>query len=99
MARYMVERNYVQVFGRIWMPMVEAALEIPLDRYDVENIKEHGDGELTREAVEQWLTTHSGDFSTVIDFNASIGDWESGWKDEENEIKYSDAMHGVEEEA
>ena len=38
--RYMVERNFVRVWGYIWMPNTLAAYEYTLSPYDVENIGE-----------------------------------------------------------
>lgn len=93
MARYMVERNFVQVTGRIWMPAVTGAAEYPLSSYDVGNIRAQGDGRLTRHAVELWLTTHAGDFQHVDDFRASVGTWESPWRSEESACTYGDCMY------
>ncbi len=90
--RYMVERNFVQVIGTIWMPATTAAMEYPLSSYDVENI-----GKLTRENVEQWLTTHSGDFQGIDDFYATVGDTEIPWNSEESEMTYNDCMYPPEE--
>jgi hypothetical protein len=60
----------------------------------VENCQDD-DGEITRESVESWVDTHSGDFQEVIDFEASL---ESGddtidipWATEEGELAYLDA--------
>ena len=88
--KFTVERNWVDVLGIIWMPAVEAGHRHDLSRYDMNNI-----GEPTRENVEQWLTTHSGDLQRVIDFHAVVGEVEIPWEKEENEIKYSDCMEGV----
>jgi hypothetical protein len=76
MARYMVERNYVQLVGSIWQPGVDTcAQEKTLSRYDVENIlgyaRELFDSDtITREAIAHWLSLNSGDFSGVDDFHA-----------------------------
>ncbi len=95
--RYLVERNYVQVLGIIWMPATTAATEYPLSSTDVENIREYGEGELTREAIADWLTTHSGDFQNVTDFSASIGDQEWPWEQEDSEFQYNDCMFPAED--
>ena len=93
MARYMVEKNYVRVLGNIWQPGIgKCAMEYTLDSSDVENI-----GDFTRENVERWLCTHSGDFQSIDDFSASVGEWEIGWANEENELAYWDCMSPVED--
>ena len=89
--RYMVERNYVQVVGTIWMPAITAAMEYPLTKHDLENI-----GEFTRENVERWLDTRAGDFQSVTDFFATYGDTDIVWADEENECIYNDCVYGNE---
>lgn len=85
--RYMVERNFIRVVGKIWMPFVTCAMEYPLSAYDIENI-----GEFTRENVEQWTATHCGDFQSITDFYATVGDQEIPWATEEGEMTYSDCM-------
>lgn len=82
-----VRRAYVQVVGVIWMPATTAATCYQLSDYDLENI-----GEFTRENVEQWLGTHSGDFQSVTDFRAVCGGVELDWSDEESELTYNDSM-------
>jgi len=40
MARYMVERNYVQMIGPIWQPGFDCgAMDKDLSAYDVRNIR------------------------------------------------------------
>lgn len=82
-----VRRAYVIVLGRIWMPNCLASLRIDLRDYDLENI-----GEFTRDNVEQWLTSHSGDFSSVVDFTAECGNTRIEWESEENELAYLDTL-------
>jgi hypothetical protein len=89
--RYVVEKNFVQVIGKIWMPSVTCAMEYPLRPYDIENI-----GELTRENVEFWLLKNAGDFQSIEDFRFSVGDFDSGWRNEESEITYNDCVYGLE---
>ena len=89
--RYMVESNFVRVWGYIWMPNTLAAYEYTLTSYDVENI-----GEFTRENVEGWLHKNAGDFQSIEDFYATVGDKEIPWAKEENEFAYSDAVYGNE---
>lgn len=96
MAKYIVRRSYVIILGRLWMPQCMASMYKVLSPYDVENIRAEGDGEIAREAIEQWLTANSGDFSSVVDFVASIEDGEETryfeWTTEENEIAYLDTL-------
>ena len=83
---------HVQVIGKIWMPAVPCAMDYPLSDYDLENI-----GEFTRENVEAWLCTHSGDFQSVEDFCAVCGDTVLDWKSEESGYTYSDCMYPSED--
>lgn len=87
----------VQVIGCIWWPMgLLCAQDRTLSGYDLENI-----GEWTRDNVEQWVCTHFGDFSKLVDFRADFSrddvDWISEWaQGEESEIAYMDAMYPCE---
>lgn len=91
MARYMVERNYVQILGRIWMPPVVAAMERQLSSYDVENI-----GKFTRENVREWLIRNAGDFQEILDFRATVGDQWIEWEHEHSGTDYMGCMDAVE---
>lgn len=72
-------------------------MQLDLRPYDLENIKERGDGVITREAIDQWLCSNSGDFSVVEDFSASISyedvDIEIDWDNEEKEMAYGDIVY------
>jgi hypothetical protein len=92
--RYMVEENFILVVGTIWMPATTASTRYELSRYDLDNI-----GEFTRENVERWLSTHSGDFQHVQDFYATAGDVEIPWATEEGEIAYADTVWQPEDAA
>lgn len=75
------------------------AQDMELSSYDVGSIGEP----ITRETVAEWLSTHSGDFSEVIDFEASIEtrDGETvnvPWSSDENEMQYLDCMFPPEAE-
>jgi hypothetical protein len=92
--RYMVEKNFVQVLGKIWMPPTAVCgYEYPLRKYDIDNI-----GEFTRENVEQWLAANAGDFSQIIDFYATVGDKEIPWAKEDSESRYCDILFPEEDE-
>lgn len=98
--RYQVARSEIQVIGKIWMPNVDAAAVVPMSRYDVDNARDE-DGNLTRESVERWVLTHSGDFSSVEDFRGDISDgaenFVSEWADSDSEARFMDAMCSEEE--
>ena len=90
--KFTIERNWIEAIGPIWWPAgAICAMRYDLSAYDMENI-----GEATRENVEQWLATHSGDFQHVEDFYAAIGETEIPWEKEENEFTYADCMCGNE---
>lgn len=97
--RYTVTRQRISLIGHIWMPQgIVCAQQIDLTAHDLENL---GNPE-SREDVENWLTTHSGDFSEVLDFQADfhigdkhvLHDWAKG---EDSAIQFSDAMYPAEE--
>lgn len=100
MARYTITitRNYVRVIGRIWMPAVTCAMEYPLTDYDLGNMVDEDGCTITRDDIDMWLTTHSGDFQMIEDFRASIGDTEYPWQHEESECTYMDCMYPSEDE-
>jgi len=85
--KFTIERNWIEVIGVIWLPPITCAKRIDLSPYDMENI-----GEPTRENVEQWLCTHAGDFQSITDFHAIVGETDIPWATEENEFTYFDCM-------
>ncbi len=91
--RYLVERNFVQVIGTIWMPAATCAMEYPLTAHDVENM-----GRFTRDNVEDWLTSHAGDFQEITDFRATFGDEWIEWDSEESEITFNDCVFPSEDD-
>lgn len=93
--KYMVSISFVDVLGYI-LPHALCSLRLKLSPYDLQNIAAEGDGQITRDAVEQWLTSNSGDFSNVVDFYASL-EWHGktvtfDWTTEENECAYMDTL-------
>ena len=90
--RYLVEWNFVQVIGTIWMPAATCAMEYPLTAHDVANI-----GKFTRDNVETWLSANSGDFQSIQDFAATIGDEWVEWEREESELTFNDCMFPAED--
>jgi hypothetical protein len=99
MARHLKVYNYVNIIGKIWLPPVTCAMSYSPRTDDVRD----EDGNITRESIEQWLLTHSGDFQCVEDFEANIADGDKDilipWQSEESEFTYNDCVYGSEEEA
>jgi hypothetical protein len=90
---YIVDENWIDLIGEIWQPGIgPCASKINLRTYDVENI-----GEPTRENVETWLTAHTDDFQSIIDFHAVVGETELPWENEESGITFLDCMYPYEE--
>lgn len=83
---------YVHVIGQIWMPAITAAQHIELSDYDLKNI-----GEFTRDAFEDWLGSHTGDFQSIKDFYVCVGNDEIPWQDEESELTFNDCMYPEED--
>jgi hypothetical protein len=86
--KFTIDRNWIEVIGAIWMPATTCAQRIDLTASDIKNI-----GEPTRENVEQWLDTHTGDFHSITDFRAVIGEMDLPWSNEESEFTYHDCMY------
>lgn len=96
----------IQVLGKIWMPNTMAGMEMSLSSFEVENCKD-SDENITKESVREWLDSHSGDFSEVIDFayDLTLGDGNNGWVDyvggwenEDNEIDFLSCMNPFDDE-
>lgn len=89
-------KSVVYVLGVMWMPMVPGATEYTVTGHDIQYMRDD-DGKITRESAELWLTSHSGDFSNVTDFSASIEDGETTvtipWADEDNEMEWGAMMY------
>lgn len=86
--RYMMEENFVVVFGRGWYN------QQMFYRYNLKLLDIFGIGELNRENVGRWLNSNAGDFQSIEDFYATIGDQELDWEDEENREKYNEILDG-----
>lgn len=100
--KYTVTKSYVSVIGTIWMPAITCAMEYDLSDYDIRNI-EQAKRELGldwRGAIENWLSTNSGDFQSVDDFRADIETSEGNivieWASGDAEMTYNDCMFGEE---
>jgi len=89
---YTVDENWIDLIGEIWQPGVgPCAQRINLRTYDMENI-----GEPTRENVQSWLDKNAGDFRSVTDFHAVVGEVNLQWKDEESEQAFLDCVYPAE---
>ncbi len=95
--KYLVRKSFVEVLGTLWLPFTPAATRYPLTEHDIENIRAYGGGISDRDAVELWLSAHSGDFADVADFAASVEDGEDTidipWADEASGLAFGDAMN------
>lgn len=107
----MSERNYVQVVGQIWIPATTAAMQYNLTKHDVEEIESYGDIRcsmrdpeeyidegITRKDIAQWVAAHTGDFQSVTDFHACIGNVDIDWLDLENAFLYNSYVYGDDDE-
>jgi len=89
MAPSLIERNSVQYIGLIHQPGFTGAQEQTLSRGDVAHMQAGHPGQpVTRADLQAWLATHTGDFATVTDFCASIGDTEYDWDHDDSEGIY-----------
>lgn len=99
--RYIVRTSVVRVLGVMWMPTAPAATELTLTDSDVKNARDD-EGKITRESVSRWLDSHSGDFSDITDWCASIeyGDdtIDIPWSVEDNEAEYTGLMYPCEDD-
>ena len=94
--KYVRRVSFIDVLGYIWMPSnVLCSTKYTLREYDVENCRDD-DGNVTRDSVTQWLTSHTGDFSSVEDWSGSleVGDdtVNFGWEKPESEEQYTDTV-------
>ncbi len=86
-------RNYIQLVGFIWQPLEHpCSMTHYVDAYDVHNMTEDGESEITRDDIEQWVACNSGDFQHVIDFAAYIDGVEFPFATEDGETLYLDTL-------
>ena len=81
MAVYTVRTRDVWVIGHLWMGGL-ASMHYCLPTGVA----------ATREAIQEWLDTHSGDFQRLIDFSASIEETEIPWAQESSLDTYLDTI-------
>ena len=98
MAKTVVLESWVDVVGGIWMPYgAVCSMRYPLSVRDVQHIIEES-GKVDRESVADWLARgNAGDFSSVMDFQASIetpdGDTvDIPFESEKGEVAYFDTI-------
>ena len=96
--RYMTVCSFINILGKIWLPPVISSQTITLSPSDVDSIRVNG--KITREGIEQWLTTHTGDFQSIEDFYADIANGERDlifdWANDDSESMFhsSDSEEG-----
>ena len=94
---YTVTKQQIQVLGYLWMPSCLAATCLTLYGYDMENLGDPTD----RDAVENWIGSHSGDFSQVLDFRADFHIEDKHivheWAREDSACEYDDCMYPSED--
>ena len=99
----MAQQTYanIDVIGRIWMPNTKAAMTyrprvVPsgADCYgDDLEAPERGLPADWREAIDQWLATHAGDFQMIDDFSAYLPDRSVvPWATEDSELAFYDCF-------
>ena len=88
--QYQVTKHVIRVIGNIWMPNnITCAMEYTLSdsdlkRYGIDRKKP------TRDQIERWIRTNTGDFSYIKDWYADIGQNKIlYWKDPESEFIYN----------
>jgi len=98
--RYVVRKSIIKILGTIWLPPIQAALELTLSDNDVNNIRDRVELGITRRNVESWLDCNAGDFQSVEDFMASLEDGtetiEIPWSSDEAMIAYTSCMYPAE---
>lgn len=99
--KYVVSVSFVNIVGRLWYEG-QATQHRKLDPYDIESVKNCGDGRVDRDAVETWLHHHTGDFSEIIDFEADLETDEGNvvipWENEDSAMAYDDSDMEIETE-
>ncbi len=95
--KYVVRESFVNVLGRLWMPpSAKGATTYPVTADAVRGT----DGHITRASVGHWLDSHAGDFSQILDFEASVEDGEDTidiyWADDSNGADFFASMYGKE---
>lgn len=95
--KYTVTKSFIRVIGKIWMPPVTCAMEYPIYSYELDNMRDD-ETNITKESIEYWLSSHSGDFQSIEDFYADIeapeGNIIVNWAKEDSENTYNDCMYG-----
>ena len=95
--QYLTTKNIIQVIGKIWMPNSTCAMEYTLNKSDLEQYGIDLQNP-TKESIERWISTNTGDFSSIEDFRADIGaNKVIDWTNPESEYIFSDCMNPLED--
>ena len=89
--------SVVSVIGEIWQPGVICAMDYTMSPQDVAEVFSLSSGLTFSEAIGEWLTSRTLDFSSVQDFRVELPGCEIPWLHEESELTYNDCMYGQEE--
>jgi len=87
-----------QVLGVGWFGQ-QSATTYTFTDFDVREGMTDEVGIITDDSFQSFLASHSGDFQSITDFNADIGDnlYTRSWQDEDNEQCFLDLVYGDEE--
>ena len=87
--------SFIDVIGPIWQPGCVCSMRYTPSNHDLENMRDET-GKVTREAVANWLSNHTGDFQYIEDFYADLelpeGNIIFEWSSEEAEIAYLETI-------
>lgn len=105
--KYTVIKSIIRIVGLGWYGQT-CATEKELNSYDVANLEDSGlGGELSieqkRDVIEVWLAKNSGDFQTILDFEADIelggidgANVTVDWLNSDSALEYLDMIYGDE---
>lgn len=103
MPRHTNEWSEIKVIGAIWQPGFDhCAQKYTIPRHELNNMLQAAEkthiGSLRREDLEPWVGSHTGDFSIIQDWSASLSmdgsDKEIPWEKPESAEHYFLAMYG-----
>lgn len=83
----------IDVLGVIWMPGVACFYTYTPTVEAVAQYSKSGKI-ITRDAIQQWLDTHAGDFSSITDFHAEIDGLTFDWQKEDSADTVADILYG-----
>ncbi|MFZ1059245.1 MAG: hypothetical protein WAP47_08635, partial [Candidatus Rokuibacteriota bacterium] len=77
----------IDVVGHIWQGQT-CAYSYALSDHDLKGI-----GTFDRDSFSDWLDTHAGDFESIQDFAAYVGDQSIAWASEDAECLFINTMY------